>query len=62
MAKRYIGVDQGGRDVDVTEDSSTTSKNVELVIDLAQGMSRQEVLLAIEYIENKILNDQWPPA
>lgn len=62
MASRYYGVNKGGRAENVVEDSSTTSKKVELVIDLTAGLTRAEVLEAIEYIEQKIINGVWPPA
>lgn len=62
MATRYFGVDKGKTQTDVVQDSGTTSKDVEIEIDLAAGMDRQQVLLAIEYIKNVILQSKWPLA
>lgn len=62
MADRYYGLDRGERLKDVSENSSTTSKDVEIRIDLAPGMSRSEVLELLEYLEMHILQDIWPPA
>lgn len=62
MANRYYGVDRGGEKKDITEDSSTTSKDVEVVIDLSPGMDRAEALIMLEYIKQYIMEDTWPPA
>lgn len=62
MAHRYYGGNQGGHLTDITEGSSTTSKSVELAIDLSAGMSREDVLIQGELILQKIVQDNWPPA
>lgn len=64
MAQRYYGVDRGEQDKrNVTEGSSTTATlDVEVRIDLAATMSKQEVLLALNTIEQAIFEDTWPPA
>lgn len=62
MADRFYGVDRGGQGKDVSEDASTTSKDVEVRIDLSAGMERHEVLLLIDELKGKILEDSWPPA
>lgn len=63
MATRYFGVNRGGQQTDVTQGSSTTSKKVELVVDLASSLTQTEVLLAIENIANYIIaSNTWPPA
>lgn len=62
MADRFYGVDRGGQGKDVSEDSSTTSKDVEIRIDLSAGMERHEVLLLIDELKGKVLEDTWPPA
>lgn len=64
MAERYYGIDKGEEGaVNVTEGSaSTATLDVEVRIDLAAGMTQQEVLLALKTIENFILEDSWPPA
>lgn len=64
MAKRYIGLDRGNQvDGSITEDSSTTSKAIELTIDLADtDLTKNDVLLALETLENYILKRLWPLA
>lgn len=62
MASRYYALDLGGNITQVTEDSSTQSKTVEVAIDLADGATRQEVFNALENIKNFILQDIYPPA
>jgi hypothetical protein len=64
MASHYYGVPVGGQmPGDVTEGTSTTSKSVELVVDLtAAGLSKVAVLKALEAIQNRVTVDNWPPA
>lgn len=62
MAKRYWGIDRGGHDTDVLEQSSTTSKGLEVVLDLTASIDKNELFILLEEIKNVILKDQWPPA
>lgn len=64
MANRYYGVNiGGGMPTEVAEAGSTTSKHVELVVNLsASGADRVQVLKALEAISNYIVADTWPPA
>ena len=64
MANRYYGVSiGGGMPTEVTEAGSTTSKDVELAVNLsASGADRTQVLKALEAIQNYITTDTWPPA
>jgi len=64
MAKRYIGLNRGNElDGGITEDSSTTSKSIELVIDLADtALTRQDVMLALEALEAYLIKRNWPLA
>lgn len=64
MASRYFGTNRGGTltNSDVSQDSSTTSKNIELVVDLTASCTRNEVLDAIERIKCNIIQSDWPPA
>lgn len=59
MATQYIGADLSDNlAADVTQDTSTTSKPVELAInDAATGISKLRVLKALEAIRQKILRD-----
>lgn len=64
MADRFYGIDRGEQGVrNVTEGSgSTATTDVEVRVDLAANMSKQEVLLAIDVLKEAIFQDTWPPA
>lgn len=62
MASRYYALDIGDNMTEVVEGSSTGSKTVEVVIDLADLATRDQVIVALENIKNYILQDAWPPA
>lgn len=63
MSTRYYGADIGVGPADVTESGSTTSKAVELaVVYTTSGLTKTDVLKALEAIEYKITTDPWPPA
>lgn len=59
MASRYYGVSVGGGlPADVTESGSTTSKKIELVVDLtATGLNKIQLLKALEALQNYIIQD-----
>lgn len=65
MASKYFGVDVGGQTApDVTIDSSTTSSDVELVVDdtaVIPGAqsSKRELLDALDAIRLAILADDY---
>lgn len=65
MASKYFGVDVGGQTAaDVTIDSSTTSSDVELVVDdsaviPAAQPSKRELLDAVEAIRLAIIQDDY---
>lgn len=63
MASKYYGAALGAqRAVDVTEDTSTTSKAIELVVVYdTSGLLKHHVLAAIDAIREYILKDEWPP-
>lgn len=61
MAFQYIGVNRGGREPDVATGSSTTSKDVEVAIDLSKNCTREDVLLALKSMENFILSTRITP-
>ncbi len=62
MASRYFGISRGGTEDSVTQGSSTTSKKLEVVLDLSGNFTKQEVLQGLEYIKQYILKNIWPPA
>ena len=64
MATRRWGISQGERFTNVTEavGAATASDSVELTVDLAPGLDRQEVINALELIIAYIHEHDWPPA
>lgn len=64
MADRFYGIDRGEQGVrNVTEgNSSTATTDVELRVDLAANMQKDEVLYALDAIKQAIIQDIWPPA
>lgn len=64
MADRFYGVDLGGKmPTEVTEAGSTTSKAIELrVTYTTTGLTKNDVLNALEALESFITCDTWPPA
>lgn len=62
MAAFYIGINNGDNEYAAASGSSTTSKDIEIVIaDTTKVPSTQELLIALEKLENYILriNKAW---
>lgn len=62
MASRYYGIGLGDDATEVTDDSSTTGKALELVVDLAVFTNRQSVVDALKNLEIYFLQKVYPPA
>lgn len=62
MAVQYFGIEKGAKFTTVTQDSSTTSKTIELAVDLADGASKEQVIVALQNLKDYILQNKWPPA
>jgi len=60
MATVYYGVDRGGHDEDVAINTSTTGKNVELVVNEGVVLSRQDLFDALQAIRNQIIKQNYP--
>lgn len=57
----YYGVNNGDNEYAATSStSSTTSKDVEIVVNNTNITSRQDLLLAVEKLVNFILRQQFP--
>lgn len=63
MATRLYGVSRGEHQeqIAVTVGAATTD-DLELTIDLAAGMTREEVVLLLDRITRYILEHDFPPA
>lgn len=62
MADRIYGLDRGQTEFSVSEGSSSPTLDVEVVVDLAVGLTKSEVLQALDMIKNHIVKGNWPPA
>lgn len=64
MATRLYGLSRGETEFSVTEGvgAATAADNIELTVDLAVSLSREDVLLALDKFRNHILKGNWPPA
>lgn len=61
MASRYYGLNRGQNEHDIVEGSSTNSVDIELVVDLdSNSPTKEDVLLALEKLENYILKSTYP--
>ena len=64
MATRRFGISQGEDIEDVTEavGAAVNADTVEVTVDLADGMTRAEVLMALDKLKAHIFEVKWPPA
>ncbi len=64
MATRRYGISRGETEFSITEGvgAAVASDNIELTFDLAVGLTREDVLLALDKIANHILKGNFPPA
>ena len=60
MSAQYFGINVGDDEYEATSGTSTTSKEVEIVIaDISKVTSKQDLLLALEKLENFILRSNY---
>lgn len=64
MATRRYGLSRGETFNQITEavGAAVATDSVELTVDLASGLTREDVVLAIEKIQHHITQGNWPPA
>jgi hypothetical protein len=64
MATRRYGISRGETQEQITEaaGAAVSSDSVEVTVDLASSLTREDVLLGLEKIQNKIATGNWPPA
>lgn len=62
MADRIYGLDRGEEQTKVAEGSSSPTKDVEVVVDLAQSLTKNEVIRLLTRISDHIVTDDFPPA
>jgi hypothetical protein len=62
MATRLYGISRGEGQTDIAEGvGAATADNVELTIDLAAGLTREEVVVLLDRITRYILEHDFPP-
>ena len=63
MATRLYGISRGESQDQITEAvGAATTDNVELTIDLAAGLTREDVVLLLDRLSRYILEHDFPPA
>jgi hypothetical protein len=64
MATRLYGIARGERIDGVAEGvgSAVAADPIELTVDLASSLDRQDVLKALDILRDHILKGNWPPA
>lgn len=64
MATRIYGLSRGDTEFQVTEGvgSATAADNIELTVDLAVSLTKEEIIRALKMLENHILKGNFPPA
>jgi len=64
MATRRYGISRGETDQQITEGvgAATASDNIEITVDLAVSLTKEDVLLALRKFESHIMKGNWPPA
>ena len=63
MATRLYGISRGESQEQISEIvGAATTDDIELTIDLAAGMTREEVVMLLDRITRYILEHDFPPA
>ena len=64
MATRRYGISRGENIYQVLEavGAAVATDSIELTVDLAANVTREDVLLALEKFEMYIVKGNWPPA
>lgn len=64
MATRRWGLSRGETEFGVTEavGAAVAADDVEVTVDLAKSLDKNDVLVKLDEIKNYILAHNWPPA
>jgi hypothetical protein len=64
MATRRYGLSRGDTEFQVVESvgAAVDADNVELTVDLAEDLTKEDVLLALDKFKAHITKGNWPPA
>ena len=58
----YYGLNKGDNEYEAAVDTSTTSKDVEIVVNATNVTDRTTLLITLEALQNFILRSNFPPA
>lgn len=58
----YYGLNKGDNEYEAAVDTSTTSKDVEIVVNATNVTDRTSLLITLEALQNFILRKIYPPA
>jgi len=58
----FFGIDLGLSLDTVIDDDSTTGKSVELVVELDDDPTKEQVIVALQNLRDYLLQNDWPPA
>jgi hypothetical protein len=58
----YFGIDLGLPLETVTDGAASTTKSVEVVVELDDDPTREQVVVALQNLRDYILQSPWPPA
>lgn len=61
MAVQYIGVNRGAQRTTITTGTSSTSKTLEVTVDLTGNMTREEIVRQLGDIQDYILSNPSSP-
>lgn len=64
MATRRYGISRGEQVENITEavGAAVAADSMEFTFDLASGLTKEDVVLGLEKIKQKIINGDFPPA
>ena len=57
MADIFYGIDKGDQEFDAVTDSSSPTKDVEIVVDDAVGLTKGDVIIMLRQLINHILKE-----
>jgi hypothetical protein len=58
----YFGIDLGLSLDTVTDGAASTTKSVELVVELDDDPTKEQVVVALQNLRDYLLQSPWPPA
>ena len=64
MATRRYGISRGETSQQIAEGvgSATSADDIEITVDLAVNLTKEDVMLALEKFKDHIFKGNWPPA